>query len=142
MGNAKKMASQLGMSHGAASSRLRKLLLFDFSKRLGLDVCVRCGVVIENLDEFSIEHVTPWLNSDDPVKLFFDLGNIRFSHLKCNMRENRGLYTSDDNPISWTRDTCQRGHKLTPNNVYTSPVGRNRCRECKRERDRLEDSAR
>jgi len=34
--------------------------------------------------ELSIEHITPYLDSDDPKKLFFDLNNIAFSHLKCN----------------------------------------------------------
>ena len=35
-------------------------------------------------DNFSVEHVTPWLDSEDPVGLFFDLKNISFSHRNCN----------------------------------------------------------
>jgi len=40
-------------------------------------------------ETFSIEHVIPWLDSEDPVKLFFDLDNISFSHLKCNVEDAR-----------------------------------------------------
>lgn len=37
------------------------------------------------MDELSIEHKTPWLDSEDPKALFFDLNNIAFSHLSCNV---------------------------------------------------------
>ena len=41
----------------------------------------------------SIEHKIPWLDSDNPKELFFNLEkNIAFSHLSCNIsaaRQNR-----------------------------------------------------
>lgn len=40
-------------------------------------------------DNFSIEHKIPWLDSDDPVDLFFNLENIDFSHLLCNSAAKR-----------------------------------------------------
>lgn len=84
----KKKAEQLGMSHGAASNRLRKQIMFaliKFSKIDDLDICFQCGEKIENVDNLSIEHIVPWLDSEDPVELYFDLDNIAFSHLKCNV---------------------------------------------------------
>src|SRR4030042_1675120 len=87
-GNQKK-TEQLGMPFGTASGRLKKMLLFEFAKRLGLDTCHRCSKKIETVDELSVEHKEPWLDSDDPVKKFFDLNNIAFSHLTCNSGDAR-----------------------------------------------------
>lgn len=36
-----------------------------------------------------IEHKIPWLDSDKPKELFFDLENIGFSHLSCNIKARR-----------------------------------------------------
>lgn len=80
----KKKAEQLGMPLGTASGRLKKNLLFKLIQLQELDICFQCGKKIENVDDLSIEHKVPWLDSDDPVGLFFDLNNISFSHLKCN----------------------------------------------------------
>ena len=59
------------------------------AKKLGLDTCHQCGDKIENIDNFSIEHKKPWLDSNDPLGLFFDLDNIGFSHLRCNSNAAR-----------------------------------------------------
>jgi len=75
---------QLGVSHTTAASKLKKMLLFNMVRRLGEDVCFRCGKRIEGADELSIEHKVPWLHSKDPIELFFDLDNIAFSHRKRN----------------------------------------------------------
>ncbi len=44
-------------------------------------------------ETFSIEHIVPWLDSDDPKGLFFDLNNIAFSHLSCNVGAARKKQT-------------------------------------------------
>lgn len=44
---------------------------------------------IETVKELSIEQKTPWLDSENPVSVFFDLNNIAFSHLKCNIADRR-----------------------------------------------------
>jgi hypothetical protein len=80
----KKKDIQLGMSHGSAVHRLRKNLLFDFTKRLELDTCYRCGEKILSVDDFTIEHKTEWLDSLNPKELFFDMDNIAFSHVAYN----------------------------------------------------------
>ena len=58
---------KLGMSHGAAANRLRKIILFDLLCRLKLDECYRCGEKITDIAALSIEHKEPWLQADDPV---------------------------------------------------------------------------
>lgn len=80
---------QLGMPYGTACNKLRKSLLFSLIKELNKNVCYQCGKIIESEDELSIEHKIPFLDSEDPKKLFFDLNNIAFSHLKCNAKAAR-----------------------------------------------------
>ena len=77
------------MPHGTASNRLRKSIMFSLIKQCGFDICYRCKEVIETEKELSIEHKTPWLDSENPKELFFDLGNISFSHLRCNSSAGR-----------------------------------------------------
>lgn len=84
-----KKAEQLGMPIGTASGKLRKSLFFEFLKRLNLHYCFQCGSEICSEDELSIEHKIPYLDSENPVKLFFDLDNIAFSHLSCNCGASR-----------------------------------------------------
>ncbi len=84
MGNEKKK-EQLGMAIGTAANRLRKAVLFDLLEKTGLNICFQCGEVITDIATLSIEHKVPWLDSDDPKGLFFDLDNIAFSHLSCNI---------------------------------------------------------
>lgn len=74
----------LGMPFGTANGRLKKNLLFTFAQKLDMDTCFQCGEKITDIDTFSIEHKDSWMNSEDPVKAFFDLDNIAFSHASCN----------------------------------------------------------
>ena len=76
---------QLGMKLGTASGRLRKGIMFAMAKKLDLDTCYHCDAKIIEIDEFSIEHKDPWLHSANPIEKFFDIDNIAFSHLKCNV---------------------------------------------------------
>lgn len=74
----------LGESFGKAVHKLRKSILFDLVKKLGLDNCYRCTLKIENIDNLSIEHKIAWQSAEDPINTFYGLDNIAFSHLKCN----------------------------------------------------------
>lgn len=86
MNNNNKIKSKLlGMPFGTASGRLRKAILFNLVQKLEEDICFRCGEKIENIDNFSIEHKEAWQKTDNPVESFFDLDNIAFSHLRCNI---------------------------------------------------------
>lgn len=84
-----KKTEQLGIPHGTASARLRKSLMFSLAKKCELITCHQCGEEIETEQELSIDHKIPWLDSDNPVGLFYDLDNIAFSHLKCNIAAAR-----------------------------------------------------
>ncbi len=79
---------QLGMNPSTASGRLVKDLLWDLIKKTDQYHCCKCGLEMSR-DSFSIKHIIPWLDSDDPVKLFFDLENIYFSHHSCNVSDRR-----------------------------------------------------
>lgn len=89
MNNNKKKAEQLGMPHGTASARLKKDILFSLLCEFDLNDCYRCGEVIEYSDDLSIDHKVPWLDSKNPIGLYFDLDNIAFSHLNCNTKASR-----------------------------------------------------
>ncbi|XAI97427.1 hypothetical protein [Leptolyngbya phage Lbo-JY46] len=88
-----KKADQLGMPIGTASGKLRKSIIFNLIKKLNEHYCFQCGAEIESENELSIEHKTPYLDSKNPKELFFDLNNIAFSHLDCNIKAARKTRT-------------------------------------------------
>lgn len=96
----KKKREQLGMDNSTASHQLRKLILFSLVKQTAQDICFRCQKKIETVEELSIEHKKPWLDSSNPISLFFDLDNIAFSHLRCNIADrrkpNKKYFTDDE----------------------------------------------
>ena len=81
---------QLGMNPSTASNRLKKALMFEFAKKLDMHWCFQCGAEIESYKDMSVEHKTPWMHSENPVELFFDIDNIAFSHNSCNYKASRG----------------------------------------------------
>ena len=89
MGIKQEKTRQLGMDPGTASNRLKKTLLFEFAKKLDMHWCYQCGAEIVDCDKFTVEHKTPWLHSEDPKGLFFDIDNIAFSHKSCNYLASR-----------------------------------------------------
>lgn len=108
--NRKKEA--LGMDPSTAQGVLKKSIMFDLAKRLGLTTCYQCKEEIENVEDFSIEHRTPWLNSPNPKELFFNLDNIAFSHLSCNCA------AADNKFRTRTNSTGYRG-VLSPTDRHT-----------------------
>ena len=84
-----KKSEQLGMNPGTAYHRLRKMILWKYLCLVGDNICFQCGEEIKDIDNVSLEHMRPWLDSNDPVALFFDLDNVAFSHLKCNIAAAR-----------------------------------------------------
>jgi hypothetical protein len=79
----KKRSEILGMPFGTACYRLRKLLLFSLTQKLGENLCFRCGEVILTVEDFTIDHKEAWQNKG--TELFWDLSNIAFSHSHCNL---------------------------------------------------------
>lgn len=84
--NSVKRAEQLGMSYGTAANRLKKNLMFKFAQELGKDDCYACGEKIETPSDLSVEHIEPWEGRENGTEKFWDLDNIAFSHLKCNVK--------------------------------------------------------
>lgn len=83
-----KKHSQLGMNPSTASNRLVKDLLYKLVVETGRDTCFRCGEKVDR-ETLSIEHKKAWLDSSDPVGLYFDTSNIAYSHLACNSAASR-----------------------------------------------------
>jgi len=83
------LKTQLGMDPGTASSRLKKELMFSLIVELKRNTCYRCNELILNSNELSVEHKEEWLGKDNASTLFFDLDNIAFSHLQCNIKACR-----------------------------------------------------
>lgn len=88
MNNLKK-TKQLGMPYGTACNKLKKIILFSLIKKNSLNNCYRCNKIIVNICDLSIDHKIHWLDND--TKLFWNLDNIAFSHLKCNSLSRRKL---------------------------------------------------
>lgn len=83
-----KKKNQLGESHGTAQHRLLKDVLWMLILETGKNKCFCCGKEMTR-ETFSIEHKIPWLDSENPIELFFNLDNIAFSHFICNIRGAR-----------------------------------------------------
>ena len=95
MGNSNRIkTTHLGMPHGTAQNKLRKLIIFHLIQRLHEDVCFKCGNRIEIVEELSIEYKVPWLYAD--TELFWDLDNIAFSHRKCNRPDRVRWYLAPE----------------------------------------------
>ena len=121
MDSNEKKAEKLGMPFGTANNRLKKNLLWSLVQKLNLDTCFQCETKIKVSTELSIEHKESWLYSKDPVKLFFDLDNISFSHLSCNV----GMFNR-------TKTKCKNGHPLSGlgANLGKNNRGVRRCLSC------------
>lgn len=111
------------MPFGTAYGRLKKQLMFSIIVKSGDDVCFRCGGKIESSDDMTIEHKSPWMDSDDPRTLFFDLGNVAFSHFSCNVgharRPNKKYFTPEQKREAKTRlDTELKRRNYTTEKRY------------------------
>lgn len=85
--------------------------MFSLLRETGKNICYQCGEEIELIDQLSIEHKIPYLDSDDPKKLFFDLNNIGFSHLNCNIKASR---QDIESLRLQQQDKCKKGeHSLS-----------------------------
>ncbi len=107
---------QLGMNPSTASHRLVKDLLFKYAVEESQLRCFHCGDWMSR-EDFSIEHMEPWLDSDDPVGLYFDLDNVTFSHIKCNSLAARRPHALNDEDRRAARLNNLRRYKAK---TYTS----------------------
>lgn len=103
----RKKAEQLGVPFGTANGRLKKKILFHLVVACGRDTCYRCKKKITSKDDLSIEHKTPWIDSEKPVDLFFDIDNIAFSHMSCNISAARKITKRKHPSVSSYRRGCR-----------------------------------
>jgi len=139
MGNNKK-AETLGMPHGTANGRLRKSIMFKYVVLAGDNFCFKCGAEIVSIDDLSIEHKEPWEGIS--AELFFDLDNIAFSHLKCNIP-----HTYSVPKRSWPIDKarCSLCKEILPVDSFHKSSNTYRgvqstCKSCKKIRDAKRES--
>lgn len=81
--------SQLGMNHRTASHILNRNIFYSLLVETGRDSCLRCATPLTP-ENYSIEHIEEWLDSDNPELKFHSLNNIDFVCKKCNSTYNRG----------------------------------------------------
>lgn len=118
-----KKTQQLGEHHSTAQAKLKKLIMFNFLEKLGKDKCYRCDKLM-TVENYSIDHKIPWLDSENPVQLFFDIKNIEFSHFICNIKEARHENNFD---IGKWRHENSPGRK---HGTYSCWHGGCRCEPC------------
>ena len=134
MGYNERKTATLGMPWGTANNRLRKNILFHLLKKHNENFCVRCKEEIESVDVLSIEHIKPWEGTS--AELFWDLNNIAFSHLACNVphkRTSAGPKLRKIGPpgTSW----CMRHQAFISDDKFSSNKSRwsglhSLCKEC------------
>ncbi|MHA2064619.1 MAG: HNH endonuclease [Candidatus Thorarchaeota archaeon] len=96
----------LGIKHGTAANQLRKMVMFQLVQQTGRDTCHQCGEKIRSVKELSIEHKEPWQRADNPKDSFFDLDNIAFSHLSCNVAAAKKVGVNPNYQLG--RETCAK----------------------------------
>lgn len=84
-----KIYSQLNMSFSKASYLLKKQLFYSLLKQKQLHICYRCNNEISNCKELSIDHIEDWLSSANPKFSFYNLDNLAYSHLTCNIKAQK-----------------------------------------------------
>jgi hypothetical protein len=57
--------------------------MFSLLEKHGENVCFKCGKLITKAEDLSLEHKRAWQNVG--ASLFWDLDNIAFSHIGCNL---------------------------------------------------------
>jgi hypothetical protein len=108
MSRGERIAQQLGMPHGTAANRLRKIVLFHVLQKHKENVCFKCGQLIESVDELSLEHKKPWEGRDS--NLFWDVDNITFSHRLCNKQHVfHGWRTVNEKRVGFIRKVAGNG---------------------------------
>jgi hypothetical protein len=90
-----KKQQQLGMNPSTAQHRLVKDILWSLIVKTNNHICCKCNKEMTR-ETYTIEHVVPWLDSENPVELFFSLDNISFSHFLCNVKDSRKPHKRED----------------------------------------------
>jgi len=107
-----KKTNQLGMNYSTAYNRLIRDIIWSLIVDSGRYRCCRCNEFMTR-EDYTIEHIEPWQDTEDPVKLFFSLENIGFSHHKCNM-EHKRRHGFASQAVHGTSTMYERGCRCDP----------------------------
>jgi hypothetical protein len=129
MANEKKHQA-LGLNHGTASHRLKKMLILQMLRDLGRDRCFQCGELIENEGVLSVEHKVPWQSAPNPYEAFFDLGNVAFSHLVCNVKASLDARRSSLSIAERDSVRCKRYYRDNRDTILRKKKIRCRREQC------------
>jgi hypothetical protein len=103
-----KKHQQLQMSPTNARTILFKTIIRQyFARELGAPYCFRCGEEIHGLN-FHVDHMVPWLDSESPHALYFDIENLSLSHALCNSISSRRYKVSDEHRERVKEEARQR----------------------------------
>lgn len=87
-----KFIEKTGISKSKARRQLVTRILYDyFSDKLGRVFCFRCACSIDKEEEFHLDHIDGYLDSDDPLQKYLDIDNIAASHPYCNIAAGQRL---------------------------------------------------
>jgi hypothetical protein len=95
--------------------------IYNMLSALNYTKCYRCGEEL-TITDLSIDHIIDWMNAPNPKEMYFDLSNIEFSHLNCNMRAAK--ITEANNKVRVTgykgvfRVNKPNGSKFMSNMIY------------------------
>lgn len=118
-----KKKKQLGMNPSTARSRLIQDVMWMLIVKCGNNSCHHCNEPMSR-ETFSVEHMEPWLDSEDPVGLYFDLENISFSHQSCNSGAARRPHAYKDVLDKEQRQKKSRKRNYENNFNYNSKTRR------------------
>lgn len=106
----KEHAKTLGHNQIAHATRvLKNEIIWDFLLKTGATLCYRCNKPLTK-QNWTIDHIIPWRNSQNPKLRFFDISNIAYSHLSCNSTANKHNYAGYANGCRCT--ICTEAHRL------------------------------
>ena len=114
-------AIQRILGKGASSHKLDRMIMMKLIQETGKDVCFQCGQKIEDVNTLSVEHKETWQEADDPKAAFFNMENIAFSHLRCNVSANG----------SSRKTHCPQGHPYDELNTRVRTRGNGYTRTCR-----------
>lgn len=117
-----KKKQQLGMNPSTARSRLIGDVLWSFLENSPQNKCFQCGDPMTR-ETYSVEHKEPWLDTTDPLKMYFDPNNIAFSHQSCNSAAARRPHahaTPEDAEAARLRNLEKAREWKRNNRVYDS----------------------
>ena len=60
----------LGGNYPCLVLKLRRKVMFYLVKKLGLDICYRCGNKIEEEKELSLDHSEPWMYKSNALEIY------------------------------------------------------------------------